>query len=98
MTRAAAEKIAWASGLVVLAAVLVAEPATRPLDAALWMASLAYLLGLHWIVAYFSGGRMYGALRLQPTQKMARTAIFTAGLLLVTVALQYLLGFGGPFA
>jgi hypothetical protein len=98
MTRAAAEKIAWALGLVVLVTVLLAEPATRPLDAALWMASLAYLLGLHWIVAYFSGGRMYGALRLQPTQRMARTGMFAAGLLLVVVALQYLLGFGGPFA
>jgi hypothetical protein len=98
MTRAAAEKIGWALGLVVLVAALIFEPATRPVDAALWMASIAYLLGLHWIVAYFSGGPMYGALRLQPTQRAARTAIFVAGLLLVAVALQYLFGFGGPFA
>jgi hypothetical protein len=98
MTRAAAEKAGWAIGIVALVAALTVEPPTRPADAGLWMASLAYLLGLHWIVAYLSGGTMYGALRLQPTQGLARTVIFVAGLFLVAVALQYLLGFGGPFA
>ena len=98
MTRAAAEKVGWAIGIVALVAALSVRPAPRPVDAGLWMASLAYLLGLHWIVAYVSGGTMYGALRLQPTQRLARTVIFVAGLFLVAVALQYLLGFGGPFA
>jgi hypothetical protein len=98
VTRAAAEKIGWAVGIIALVAVLTVAPATRPVDAGLWMASLAYLLGLHWIVAYVSGGTMYGAMRLQPTQRLARTVIFAAGLFLVVVALQYLLGFGGPFA
>ena len=62
------------------------------------MASLSYLIGLHWIIAYCSGGTMYGALRLQPTQRMGRAVILAFGLLLVFVSLQFLLGFGGPFA
>ena len=97
MTRAAAEKLVWLLGAAVLVAVLLAEPATRPLDAGLWMASLAYLIGFHWVVAYLFDGPMYGALRLQPTHRIGRAAIFAGGLLLVVVALQFLLGFGGPF-
>jgi hypothetical protein len=98
MTRAALARLAWVLGGVVLVSTLLAAPATRPADAGLWMASLAYLIGFHWIVAFLFGGPMYGALRLQPTQRIARAAVFVGGLLLVVVALQFLLGFGGPFA
>jgi hypothetical protein len=98
MMRAAAEKLVWLLGAGVLIAALLASPAARPADAGLWMASLAYLIGFHWVVAFLFGGPMYGALRLQPTHRGARAVIFAGGLLLVGVALQFLLGFGGPFA
>jgi hypothetical protein len=97
MTRADAQKLAWALGGLVLALALFA-PREPPADPAVWMASVAYVLGLHWIVAYFFDGPMYGALRLQPTQRLGRAAVFVFGLALVAVALQFLLGFGGPFA
>ena len=62
------------------------------------MASVGYLIGFHWIVAYFFGRPMYGALRLQPTHRVGRAVVFVLGIGLVVVALQFLLGFGGPFA
>ncbi len=98
MTRAIAEKLAWVVGSGVLLAALLSSPPNRPVDATLWMASLAYLIGLHWIVAFCFGGTMYGAMRLQPSHQVARGVIFAFGLLLVAFALQFLLGFGGPFA
>lgn len=98
MTRAPAEKLAWALGSLALVLALIAAPAARPVDAGLWMASLGYLIGFHWIVAYLFGRPMYGALRLQPTQRGVRTVVFVLGVALVGVALQFLLGYGGPFA
>jgi hypothetical protein len=97
MTRALAEKLAWIGGGVVLLAALLYSPPDRPVDPTLWMASIAYLLGLHWVVAFCFGGTMYGALRLQPSQRLGRAVFFAFGLLLVVSALQFLLGFGGPF-
>jgi energy-converting hydrogenase Eha subunit C len=41
---------------------------------------------------------MYGALRLQPTNKVMRFALLCIGVLLAVCALQYVLGLGGPFA
>jgi hypothetical protein len=41
---------------------------------------------------------MYGAMRLQPSQRLARTLFLAFGVLLVFFALQFLLGYGGPFA
>jgi hypothetical protein len=98
MTRAFGEKVAWAIGGVVLLAALLVSPPNRAVDATLWMTSIAYLIGLHWVVAYCFGGTMFGAMRLQPTERIGRTVIFVFGLLLVFCALQFLLGFGGPFA
>jgi hypothetical protein len=98
MTRANGEKVAWAIGSVALLAALLAAPPNRPVDPALWMASIAYLLGLHWIIAFCFGGTMYGAMRLQPSQRLGRTLVFAFGLALVFFALQFLLGYGGPFA
>lgn len=98
MTRALAEKIAWVVGSVVLVAALFVAPPERPVDATLWMTSVAYLIGLHWIVAFCFGGKMYGVMRLQPAQRLGRVVILGFGLLLVFFALQFLLGYGGPFA
>jgi hypothetical protein len=98
MTRAAGEMVAWAIGSVVLLAALLASPPNRPVDATLWMTSIAYLLGLQWIVAYCFGGTMYGAMRLQPSHRIGRALIFAVGFALVFFALQFLLGYGGPFA
>ena len=98
MTRAAAQRLAWVLGGSVLVAALFASPDGRPLDATLWMAAVTYVLGFHWIVAYCFGGTMYGALRLQPQNRVARTGIFAFGLLLVFFAMQFLLGYGGPLA
>jgi hypothetical protein len=98
MTGPVGEKVAWAIGSVVLLAALLASPPSRPVDATLWMTSIAYLLGLHWVVAYCFGGTMYGAMRLQPSHRIGRALIFAAGLALVFFALQFLLGYGGPFA
>jgi hypothetical protein len=98
MTRAAAQKLAWALGALVLVLALFIAPREQPADPALWMASVAYVIGLHWILAYCFDGPMYGALRLQPTQRLARAAVLVFGVALVVVALQFLLGFGGPFA
>ena len=97
MTRAIAEKLAWVVGGAVLLAALFYSPPARPADPTLWMASVAYLLGLHWILAFCFGGTMYGAMRLQPSQRLGRTLIFVLGVLLVFCALRFLLGFGGPF-
>jgi hypothetical protein len=98
MTRAAGEKAAWAVGSIVLLAALFAAPPDRPVDATLWMASIGYLIGLHWVTAYCFGGTMYGAMRLQPSQRLPRALFLGFGSLLVFFALQFLLGFGGPFA
>jgi hypothetical protein len=98
MTRAIAERLAWVVGGVVLLAALFYSPPARPVDPTLWMASIAYLLGLHWIVAFCFGGAMYGAMRLKPTQRLGRSLIFAFGLVLVFFALQFLFGFCGPFA
>jgi hypothetical protein len=98
MTRAAVEKVAWGFGGVVLVLALAFPLADRPADPGLWMASLGYLIGFHWIVAFVFGRPMYGAMRLQPTQRASRTVIFVLGVALVVVALQFLLGFGGLFA
>jgi hypothetical protein len=98
MTSSAGEKVAWAIGGVVLLAALLYSPPNRPVDPTLWMASVAYLIGLHWVVAFCFGGTMYGAMRLQPSHRVGRAVIFAAGLALVFFALQFLLGYGGPFA
>ena len=50
-----------AAGIIfVLLAALFYSPSNRPVDPTLWMASLSYLIGLHWIVAYCVGGRSIG--------------------------------------
>lgn len=92
------DKIAWAVGVVAFVLAVVFAPAHAAVDVGTWIAGLAYLIGLHWIVAYCFGGPMYGALRLQPTQRVARTFVFGLGVVLVFVSLQYVLGFGGPIA
>ena len=91
----AAEKAAWAvGGLGFIAAVIVGVD-ERPADGGgLVMAIASYAIGLHWIIAYFFDGTMYGVLRLQPTHRVARTAILAIGVALAFFALQYALGFG----
>jgi len=91
-------KVAWAAGIVAFVLAVVFAPEHAAVDVGTWIAGLAYLIGLHWIVAYCFGGPMYGALRLQPTERVARTLVFALGVALVFVALQYVLGFGGPIA
>ena len=98
MTRAAIEKLAWGCGGLGLLLALAFPLVERPADPGLWMASLAYLIGFHWIVAYLFGRPMYGAMRLQPTQRASRTIVLVFGIVLVAVALQFLLGFGGVLA
>ena len=57
MTRAAVEKLAWGFGGLVLVLALAFPLAERPADPGLWMASLGYLIGFHWIVAFFLNGK-----------------------------------------
>jgi hypothetical protein len=92
------EKLAWAAGIGVFVAAIRLAPAAAPVDTGTWMAGLLYLIGLHWIVAYLFGGTMYGALRLQPSNRVGRTVVLGLGLVAVFIALQYVLGFGGPLA
>jgi hypothetical protein len=92
------EKVAWAVGAVAFVLAVLFAPEHATVDVGTWIAGLAYLIGLHWIVAYCFGGPMYGALRLQPTQRVARAIVLALGVALVFIALQYVLGFGGPIA
>ena len=93
-----AEKAAWAVGglgFVVAAAIGLEE---RPADGGgLVIAIASYAIGLHWIIAYLFGGTMYGALRLQPTDRVARLVILFVGVFLSFHALHYALGLGGLF-
>jgi hypothetical protein len=98
MTRTVVEKLLWGFGGLGLVLALAFPLAERPADPGLWMASLAYLIGFHWIIAYFLGRPMYGALRLQPTHRGGRAVVFALGIAFVVVALQFLLGFGGILA
>ena len=93
-----AEKAAWAVGVIAFVLAVLIAPEHAPVDVGTWIAGIAHLIGVHWIVAYCFGGPMYGALRLQPSQRVARTIVFVLGLALVFIALQYVLGFGGPIA
>lgn len=94
-----AEKIAWAVGGVGFLAAAIIGLDERPADGGgLVIALASYAVGLHWIIAYLFGGTMYGALRLQPTHRLARLAVLALGVLLTFLALQYVLGFGGLFA
>jgi len=92
------DKIAWVIGVVAFVLAVLFAPEHATVDVGTWIAGLSYLIGLHWIVAYCFGGPMYGALRLQPTERVARAFVFALGVALVFVALQYVLGFGGPIA
>jgi hypothetical protein len=92
------EKVAWIVGAAAFMLAVLLAPEHAPVDVGTWIAGLSYLIGIHWIVAYCFGGPMYGALRLQPSQRVGRTIVFAVGLGLVFVALQYVLGFGGPIA
>jgi hypothetical protein len=95
----AAEKIAWAAGGLGFLAAAIVGLDERPADGGgLVIAIASYAIGLHWIIAYLFGGTMYGALRLQPTHRLARLAVVAFGVLLSFLALQYVLGFGGLFA
>jgi hypothetical protein len=53
---------------------------------------------VHWIVAYLFDSTMYGALRLQPSRKLGRAVVMSVGVVLLVLALQFVLGLGGPFA
>ena len=93
------EKVAWVLGGLVLVGALVYGTDQRPVDGGgVVIASAAYVIGLHWIIAYWFDGAMYGALRLQPTHRAARVAVLVVGVGLVFFALQYALGLGGPLA
>ena len=95
----AAEKAAWAVGGLGFVAAAAVGFDERPADGGgLVIAIASYAIGLHWIIAYLFGGTMYGALRLQPTHRLARLAVVAFGVLLSFLALQYVLGFGGLFA
>ena len=90
-----AENAAWVVGGIGFIAAAIAGVDERPADGGgLVMAIASYAIGLHWIIAYFFDGTMYGVLRLQPTHRAARIVILAAGLVLAFVALQYALGFG----
>ena len=92
------EKVAWAVGGAVFVGAFVVGSGRRPADPGLVIALAAYFIGLHWIVAYLFDGTMYGAMRLQPTHKLMRAVIFGVGALLMVLALQFVLGLGGPFS
>jgi hypothetical protein len=93
------EKLAWGLGVAILVAALAfGWQAESPDGGRLVMVVAAYLIGLHWTIAYYFDGTMYGALRLQPTHTAMRVAILFIGVALVVCALQYVLGLGGPFA
>lgn len=92
------EKVVWAVGGAVFVGALVIGSPRRAADPGLVMALAAYCVGLHWIVAYLFDGTMYGAIRLQPTHKAMRAVVMGVGVLLAVLALQFVLGLGGPFA
>ena len=92
------DKIVWAIGVVAFVVAVLFAPEHAVVDVGTWIAGLSYLIGLHWIVAFCFGGPMYGALRLQPTERVARSFVLVLGVALVFIALQYVLGFGGPIA
>ena len=95
----AKERAAWVLGGLVLVSAIVYGWDQRPVDGGgVVIAIASYVVGLHWIIAYWFDGTMYGALRLQPTQKWPRLAVLVVGVLLAFFALQYALGLGGPFA
>ena len=94
----ASEKVAWALGVTLIVGALAIGHTRRPADPGLVIALASYFVGVHWIVAYLFDGTMYGALRLQPAHKLARAAVMSVGVVLSVLALQFVLGLGGPFA
>ena len=94
----AGEKVAWGLAVAVLVGALVVGFAQRPAEPGLVIALASYLIGVHWIVAYLNDGTMYGALRLQPSHRLARALLMAVGVGLAVLALQFMLGLGGPFA
>lgn len=95
----ASEKIAWVLGGLVLVGAILFGSGKRPADGGgVVIAIASYLVGLHWIIAYWFDGTMYGVLRLRPTDNVARVGVLVVGVLLVFFAVQYALGIGGPFA
>jgi hypothetical protein len=91
----AAEKAAWVVGGLGFIVAAVVGGGERPADGGgLVMAIASYAIGLHWIIAYFFDGTMYGALRLQPTHGVARIVVLAIGVALAFFALQYALGRG----
>jgi hypothetical protein len=94
----AAEKVAWVVGGLGFIAAVVVGTDERPADGGgLVIATACYAIGLHWIIAYLFDGTMYGALRLQPTDRVARFVILFVGVFLSFHALHYALGLGGLF-
>jgi hypothetical protein len=94
----AKEKVAWALGVVLIVSAVAIGHTRRPADPGLVIALASYFVGVHWIVAYIFDGTMYGALRLQPDHRLARAAVMSVGVVLSVLALQFVLGLGGPFA
>jgi uncharacterized cupredoxin-like copper-binding protein len=92
------EKVTWGLAVALLAGALVAGSAQRPSEPGLVVALASYFIGVHWIVAYLFDGTMYGAMRLQPSHALARAALMAVGVVLSVLALQFMLGLGGPFA
>lgn len=91
----AAEKAAWIVGGVGFIAAAIVGADDRPADGGgLVMAIASYAIGLHWIIAYFFDGTMYGVLRLQPTHGVVRIVILAIGVALAVFALRYALGLG----
>ena len=90
-----AEKTAWIVGGLGFVAAAIVGVEERPADGGgLVMAIASYAIGLHWIIAYFFDGTMYGVLRLQPTHGVVRILILAIGVALAFFALQYALDFG----
>ena len=90
-----AEKAVWAVGGLGFIAAAIVGAGERPADGGgLVMAIASYAIGLHWIIAYFFDGTMYGVLRLQPTHRLVRILILAIGVALAFFALRYALGFG----
>ena len=94
----AGEKVAWGLAAALLASALVVGAPQRPAEPGIVIALASYLIGVHWIAAYLNDGTMYGALRLQPSHGLARALLMTVGVVLAVLALQFMLGLGGPFA
>ena len=94
----ASEKVAWGLAVALLVGALVFGSAQRPSEPGFVIALASYFIGMHWIVAYLNDGTMYGALRLQPSHRLARALLMAVGVVLSVLALQFMLGLGGPFA